>query len=271
MNALSTTNPAMQTAYLEAQKTWPGILISWERFNERVALAISTSGSSPMDLVLKDLYLVAAIEDGNHAAWERFYVERFHTLVRLANRFCENEEDAEEIIQQFASDLPVRLHCFAGRCSLAGWLAVVIPNIVRDHYRRLERETSLDARLDKASATDDQASADFSSDLSDQGNASAETRNGIDRSKCGELLSGVLNRAMNFLKPEWRDLIYYKYMRGLSSREIAAAIFHIKEDVISKWLKKALAKLQGHARDIAQEEHRVSKEELQDCLETLLE
>lgn len=86
-----------------------------------------------------DLALVRQILSGDAAAWERF-VERYAGLILAMARRYLRTRDQDDIRTVFASVLEslqkTRFKTYAGRASLATWLALVARSEVMDHLRR---------------------------------------------------------------------------------------------------------------------------------------
>jgi len=262
----------IRRAYVEAQAAWPGILVAQEAFEARMADSLArwkardagAAHKPKSDAALRvrtsDLYFAVALERGDQAAWERFYQDNFDFVRNVAGKFAASAEDAEELAQQFCSTIQERIRGYAGWCSLRGWLCTVLPNVVRDHYRRRSKEVSLDA-IEEEAEEGERPTAQ-----SDGGKGAEETRSRLDRSRCAEMLRMLLREALEALKPQWRDLMFYRYAKGLKSREIAEAIFRVKEDVVSKWIKKALAKLEKRILHLATIRYRSNRLEITYCL-----
>ncbi|MCX7047015.1 MAG: sigma-70 family RNA polymerase sigma factor, partial [Candidatus Sumerlaeota bacterium] len=127
------------------------------------------------------------------------------------------------------------------------------------------REQSLEEMTEAAGASSGDPAPELPL-LSDAGAAAQKIRNEMDASPCGEMFRKTLAQALERLTPEENELIRYRYFKGLKGREIAA-IRGVQEYVISKQLKKALARLEKRVLMTATTLFGFSSKEVRDCLE----
>lgn len=84
----------------------------------------------------EDARLVAALRDGDEAAFAAL-VERYHpALVRLAQAYVRDRAVAEEVAQEAWLGMLTSLSRFAGRASLKTWLFGILINCARASRRR---------------------------------------------------------------------------------------------------------------------------------------
>ena len=262
----------LREKYVAAQDRWPALAVGYEAFARRVRRALDAGGERGLSALercpAEDLYLAAALDGQDPRAWEAFHREQFGFIRSIARKFALNDEDAEDVAQELCANIGTRLQSYAGRGSLRGWLCAIVPNLTRDRYRSgaARFETSLEARVE-ANPGDEERSQDPAL-LTDSGVSAHEARDRIDRPRCREMFEKTLASAMERLDPEQRELIVYKYVRRLKSREIAR-IRGVGEYVIAKHLSKALTRLQKRILMNATTMFGFSSKEVRDCLEII--
>ena len=218
-------------------------------------------------LALDDVYLAVALEGEDRRAWDHFHREYFGLIRRVAGRVALNQDDAEDVAQEVCATIHRRIAKYEGRASLKGWLYSIVPNITRDRYRSGDEKWtgSLDART---AGDDDDRPASDSSLLTDAGKGADDVRGALEQSRCREMFAKTLARALESLDPPERELVVYKFLKGLKSREIAR-IRGVKEYVISKHLKKALGRLEKRILMSATTLFGFSKRDVRDCLQAV--
>jgi len=276
---------ALRARYVEAQERWPGALVAFEAFKRRVCVAILAAeanaagqagqaghvGRLTNDALERcpasDVYLAVAIESGNPRALEHFHRAHFEFIRNVSRKFALNDEDAEDVAQDVCVTIGERLTKYGGAGSLRGWLARVVPSVTRDRYRSGAEawERSLEAMTE---GEQDAGAEAGSAILSDRGASAEQTRESLDRSRCHEMLAKTLSTALERLDDEQRELINYRYFKGLKGREIAR-IRGVKEYVVSKQIKKALARLEKRIYMAATALFHFTASEVHGCLELM--
>ncbi|MCX7012474.1 MAG: sigma-70 family RNA polymerase sigma factor [Candidatus Sumerlaeota bacterium] len=225
-------------------------------------------GDPPAQFAAEDFALAAAVCAGDSQAWAAFYNEFRGFIVRVARRFARNEADAEEIAQDFSGEEAVRrLALYSGRCSLQGWLAAVVPNIVRDWYRRRAREVMPDSQAPAGAESEGRRMDDAPGLTREEALAAVEDR--LDRPPCETVLRESLRSGWSLLKAEDREILEFKFLHGLRNREIMAAL-RAREDVVSKRLKKAVERLGKLLRRYALTRFEYDAQAVRDCVELLV-
>jgi len=100
--------------------------------------------------------LVAALRQGDEAAFERLVELHHSALLRGARAYVRSQEAAEEVVQDTWAGALRDLPRFAGRSSLRTWLFRIMANQAVDHVRRERRSVPFSA-LEPASADGDGA------------------------------------------------------------------------------------------------------------------
>ena len=262
-----TTAQALQELYVEAQERCPGVLVAFDAFCDRALAALGPARADADTLrrhPTADLYLAVALEQGAPQALALFHREYFDFVRSISRKYARNIEDAEDIAQDLCATIPTRIGKYQGTGSLKGWIGRIVPNVTRDLYRSGAEawERSLDALSD---ANPDMAPMPEMPLLSDDGRGADDIREAMDRSRCQEMFQKTLASAFEHLDPEQRELVTYRYIEGLSGREIAR-IRGVAEYVISKHLKKALNRLEKRILMAATTLFAFSSREVRDCL-----
>ena len=103
---------------------------------------VDTSAESDADEAL----LVAALRQGDEAAFMTL-VDQYHaSLVRLAQLYVQNREQAEEVAQEAWLGVLRGIERFEGRSSLRTWLFRILTNIAKTRGQREARSIPFSAR-----------------------------------------------------------------------------------------------------------------------------
>jgi RNA polymerase sigma-70 factor (ECF subfamily) len=177
-----------------------------------------------------DLELVAGCIAGDAAAWERFAATYRPVVLGIARRDLRRRgaSDAENLAEDVAAEVFARLLAngcralrgFDGRCSLAGWLAVVTSRAgARLLERRGRARTPLDAAAEVAST------AEPPTELAEREERRAELR-----------------RKLETLAPRDRLALALFYDAGRSYKGVASAL-GVPLDRVGTLLARARARL----------------------------
>jgi len=99
---------------------------------------------------------------GDRPAFRQLLERYYDTVYRVAYRYTRNIEDAEDIAQEVCMGLARKLHSFGGRSRFSTWLYSVAINACRDHSRKAQSASTLQANyamfreMDEADHKDDQ-------------------------------------------------------------------------------------------------------------------
>lgn len=123
--------------------------------DERFAGTTPTSTSAPEE----DERLVAALRDGDEAAFATV-IDRYHVpMVRLATLYVANPAVAEEVVQETWIGLLHGIDRFEGRSSLKTWLFRILTNQAKRRGERESRSVPFSA-LGHPTASGDQPAVD---------------------------------------------------------------------------------------------------------------
>lgn len=192
-----------------------------------VALATAKAAQASSELDRKD---VAAIADGDQAAFGRVY-DRYRRLVfALALRVMGDRTAAEEVAQDVFLRLWHRAADFdPARGELAGWLVTVTRNRAIDRLRsRQQRESSAWTPLPETPDT----ALWFASKVS--------TTSAVASLDSAQRVSQV----MSALPEQQRRIIELAYYEGYSQSEIAA-LLKLPLGSVKTWTRAALTALRG--------------------------
>lgn len=161
---------------------------------------------------LPDRALVKAVLAGDAAAFRQFFDENYDRLFRfLMPLLSNNHHAAEDVVQQTMSKALANLHTYRGEAQLFTWLCRVGRNQAVDwkraNFRHAERAVSLDENLavrsEVAAKPDKQQNAPDSRAERDE-------------------QSAMVHEALDLLPPKYGDILEWKYIQGLTAKEIAA-------------------------------------------------
>jgi hypothetical protein len=95
----------------------------------------------------------------------------------------------------------------------------------------------------------------------------ADQREGIDRSKCVQMLRSGLERAWKNLKPREQLTLVMQTLMEIPPSLIARRVFHVHEGTITKYTTTALKKIKDGIEKYALEEAKMDKREAENCFE----
>ena len=158
-----------------------------------------------------DKALARRILAGDEQAFRSMFDRYFPRLYRYAVARLGDEESARDVVQQTFCRAIERLDTYRGEAALYSWFCRICHNCLVDHYRRHDRdaerlvliEDSLEVRAVLEALT---------ADARDNPEARARQRD------LGRLVQTVLD----YLPGHYGDVLEWKYVEGLSVKEIAA-------------------------------------------------
>jgi RNA polymerase sigma-70 factor, ECF subfamily len=93
-----------------------------------------------MIAAVEEVTLIAALRDGDEAAFARLVDQHAPSMVRVARGYVPNREIAEEVVQETWIALLKGIDNFEGRSSLRTWLFAVMINIAKARGIRERRD-----------------------------------------------------------------------------------------------------------------------------------
>lgn len=158
---------------------------------------------------LSDPALVEQIRAGSSEAFEEL-VSRYESKVyNLAMRFCRNQEDAEEVLQDVFSTIYTKLDGFRGQSQFSSWMYRIIVNAAFMKLRKRKQQHTISLE-----------------DLAPQVRQSClEQENPIlhrsDNITINNELRQVLDNAIGRLPAQYRAVFILRDVDGLSNHEVS--------------------------------------------------
>lgn len=166
------------------------------------------------ELVHEDRALARRILGGDEAAFRQLFDRYFPRLYRFAlARIPGDPEAARDIVQQTFCRAIERLDSYRGEAALYTWFCQICRNALADHFRRGGRGTGkvvLLEDLPNARAVLESLAAP----------AADEPESGVQREQVQRIVAAVLDA----LPGRYGEALEWKYLDGLSVREIAARL-----------------------------------------------
>jgi RNA polymerase sigma-70 factor, ECF subfamily len=163
------------------------------------------------ETVPDDQRLVSRMRAGDETAFEDFFDRYFPGLFRFAVvRLHHDADAAEEVVQATLCRAVQKLHTFRGEAALFTWLCTFCRHEISAHYRknrRVDRQVELVEDVPEVRAA-----------LESLSRASADRpEEALRRLEVARLVQATLD----FLPPRYGDALEWKYVHGLSVKEIA--------------------------------------------------
>ncbi|MBP1623937.1 MAG: sigma-24, subfamily [Acidobacteria bacterium] len=251
--------PWIEESFKRCLQRYPAVQLSVENFQARVdeiLLESQPAGDSARAEALsrihvEDLFLATACAGGDRVAWEHFADEYLPLLRRFAAQACANSSEIEDLAQEIAARLITdkkRLGGYNGRGSLSGWLRVAVSHAAVDRFRRMKRQTSLEALEEKGNPVA------FSDPNHESGDDAPDSR-------WGPIITGVVDDCLRSLPPRDRLLLSLYYMHGVPLRDIGRQ-FGIHEATASRWLDRLRRDLRKQVERDLRKKHGLRSSEL---------
>lgn len=158
-----------------------------------------------------DQDLVKRLVKGDEGAFQTFFDIYFPRLYRFAlARLGGNEQVAEEVVQTTLCRVVRKIHTFRGEAALFTWLCTFCRREVSAYYKRSNREPQ---RILLVEEEPEIRSALESLMSAYGGNPEEELQRGE--------LARLVQVALDHLPPRYGDALEWKYIHGLSVKEIA--------------------------------------------------
>lgn len=165
------------------------------------------------DMGRGDRRLVKRMLAGDGAAFDRFFDDHFPGLYRFALTRVDHDADvADEVVQATICKAIDRLESYRGEAALFSWLCMICRNLITDHHRRTQRRpqwVELQEEVPEIRAALELLSA------SEPGPESELRRKEVAR---------WVRVTLDNLRPRYRQALEWKYVHGLSVKEIAVRL-----------------------------------------------
>ena len=197
---------------------------------------------SPQAVVNDDLKLVELCRSGDRVAFDRLVLKYQHRVVGMCTRLLASRMDGEDAAQECFVKVYTNISRFAGESSFSTWLYRIAVNTCRNRHRswwtRLRRQST---PLDTGQGRDD----DDSRQPADIGDTRFTPVKDLERKR----LAAALEKAVNELPLQQRELVVLRDIQGLSYEEIETVTGQAEGTVKSR-LFRARSQLQQKLKDI---------------------
>jgi len=195
-----------------------------------VTLDIPTAaGSSPCMAEARphpgEFHLVAALREGDEAAFLSL-VQHYHSsMLRLARVFVRTDAVAEEVAQETWLAVLQGISAFEGRSSLRSWIFSILANRARTRAQREGRSATLSSFEEQEQQPAVEPSRFFPPDHTwfPDGWSAPPSSWAEDRLLMKETLE-LLQKAIDGLPPGQRQVIVLRDVEGCSAEEVCAAL-----------------------------------------------
>ena len=159
----------------------------------------------------EELALVRRVQGGELDAFEELVHAHEKTVYNLALRMTGNPQDAEDMAQEAFLKAYRSLPEFRGESKFSVWLYRIVSNVCLDHLRKQSRRPSSSLTMED----DDGEEQQF--DVPDE---SASPEKLLEQ----KLTREAVQRGLNQLPDEQRQILLLRELRGLSYEEIGEAL-----------------------------------------------
>ncbi len=244
-----------------------------------------------------DLFLALGCAEGNERAWWEFDHQYRAYIERLARQLAKTDVDAQDVVDcvyvelygtKFVDGERVsKFATYSGRGSLRSWLRTVVWHTLVDLHRASHDEVSLDEMTENAG---DAALHAFATGGEDDREAVQD----VARNQYRAVTVQSIEAAFASLEDHEKLLLLYYHSEQLKLREIARLIENensplrrcfqpskrgrpdkpgarIHESTVMRWLERTYAKVLQAFKAELQSNHKLSKEEIDICLDLVHE
>lgn len=226
--------PLLADAMARARTKWPGFAIDGERFAAIVAMRLDRE--SPLveglaELVLEDLWLIAACLDGDARALDTFDAAVAAPIARALRGTTAPGESADDLHQRLRVRLlvgdgtrPPAIAGFGGRGSLLAWVRVMATRMRIDAERK-PIDTALPGHGAAQAAT-----------------IAQDPELAYLASHCREAFGAAFRSAFDALTPRQRNMLRMHLVGGVTAAAIAE-VYAVHAASAKRWLADARAEL----------------------------
>jgi RNA polymerase sigma-70 factor (ECF subfamily) len=166
----------------------------------------------PPELEAGDKALAERMLAGDEEAFEDFFNSHFPHLYRFALVRLKDPELSREIVQTSIVNAIAHLESYRGEATLVAWLFTICRNEISRHFKRLGRAPE---RLELFEDAPEVRAALDSLGMSFSGPEETLRRNEVVR---------LVHATLDHLSPHYGQALEWKYLDGLSVKEIAARL-----------------------------------------------
>ena len=161
------------------------------------------------DMEPDDRALAARMLAGDEAAFDEFFEGQFPGLYRFALARLKDPELTREIVQTAICKAITHLKTYRGEASLTAWLFTICRYEISGHYRK-KRRSPAPVELAEEAPEVRAALESLSSSLS-----------GPEETLRRKEVAGLVHATLDHLPPRYGQALEWKYVDGLSVKEIA--------------------------------------------------
>ena len=158
----------------------------------------------------QDQQLVARVLAKDRAAFEEFFEIYFGRLCRFARGRMSAEDAIEDVVQETLIKAIRHLDSYRGEAQLFSWLCQICRNEVSNWYKRYGRKQEMVVSLDDDPQVRAILESLQSSDSQNMDDSIALTR--------------IVQLTLDYLPDRYGKVLEWKYLEGLSVKEIAARL-----------------------------------------------
>ena len=245
-------------AFERCQRRYPTVQLPAEVFQARVNEILSSeTGAGEAQASFErihheDLFLALACSRDDRIAWEHFTDDFVPLLRNFAAQACGDPAESEDLAQEITVKLlndKKRLAGYSGRGSLAAWLRVAASHAAVDRFRRLSRQTSLEALEENgvpAAVTDP----------SKQG-----CEDSLD-AHWGPVIARIAGECIRGLAAHDRLLLSLYYLEGVPLKDIALQ-YGMHEATAYRWLDRMRQEIRKKVERELRHKHGLRHSEMQ--------
>ncbi|MEO8180464.1 MAG: sigma-70 family RNA polymerase sigma factor [Deltaproteobacteria bacterium] len=230
---------ALEAAYALGRSSWPEVVLSYESFHAHATRLGSSRWVVPAHP--GDLYLCAACQNGEAAAYEALEAKYFPAVKQVVNRIVGERLVLEEVLQEIRTRLFVgrapKISSYRGSGPLAGWLRSLAVNMAQD---RLRANIIQRGRMRKlASAQRDASTRTTLDECGDE-----RVFRGKSAQVCGHAWWG----AIGSLCTDERQLLQQYFVSGVSV-DTLGSLFGVHRATIHRRIRRATEHLRRQVRE----------------------
>ncbi len=161
--------------------------------------------------------LIRSAQDGDRRAFESLIREHYHSMYKMAYKWCGNRDTAQDVVQDACIKVARHIGGFRFQASFSSWLYRIVINTARDHHKQNARWTPL---------PDEEAASGFDADA--------------------RLHARQVLRRVHALPEREKTALLLVFGEGMSHRE-AAFSMECRESTVSGYIHQARKKLAAFA------------------------
>jgi RNA polymerase sigma-70 factor (ECF subfamily) len=160
---------------------------------------------------INDKKTVSKLLSGDESDFKRFFDEYFPRLYRFASdRLNGNPDEVRDVVQSTLSKTLLNLDKYKGESALFTWMCAICKNEIYDHLKKrakYERNIVLKGGL-------------LDEDLAGTGDGQSNVEQPVEHYQ-REQSTQLIHKVLDSLPAEYGNIIEWKYIEGLSVKEIA--------------------------------------------------